>query len=86
MSNTILEAMACGLPIITTNTGGSSELVRRNGFIVLKTSVKELKEAIMKYIKTSSFLREHGIQSRKRAKEMSWGKISNKYLNIYQNI
>lgn len=86
MSNTILEAMACGLPIITTNTGGSSELVCRNGFIVSKTSVKELKEAIMEYIKASSSLREHGIQSRKRAEEMSWQRISNEYLNIYQNI
>ena len=30
MSNTILEAMASGLPIITTDTGGTKELVKGN--------------------------------------------------------
>ena len=36
MSNSILEAMACGLPIIINDTGGSKELIDGNGFVIKK--------------------------------------------------
>ena len=33
--NTVIEAMACGLPVIATNTGGCSELVKSdNGYLI----------------------------------------------------
>ena len=83
MSNSILEAMACGLPLITTDTGGSTELVRGNGFIVSKASPKALREAIVKYIENPLLIHEHGSQSRKIAEEMSWISVANAYRDIY---
>ncbi|MFA5599166.1 MAG: glycosyltransferase family 4 protein [Phenylobacterium sp.] len=84
MSNAILEAMACGLPIIATDTGGSVELVKGNGFVVPKADSKALREAIMKYIKNPDIIREHGARSRKLAEEMSWGKMARTYKKIYE--
>jgi UDP-glucose:(heptosyl)LPS alpha-1,3-glucosyltransferase len=52
-ANVCLEALACGLPVITTRTNGASELIEpgKNGFVVNKPDdIKELLEAIIKLI------------------------------------
>ncbi|WP_113924640.1 glycosyltransferase [Cognataquiflexum aquatile] len=49
---TNLEAMACGTPVITYNTGGSVESIDENtGFIVEKHDVEGIKNAIQKISK-----------------------------------
>lgn len=84
MSNSILEAMACGLPVITTNTGGSSELIQENGFIIEKENVKALEESIQKFIENKNLLTTFGINSRKMAEKMSWKNVAVEYKRIYE--
>ncbi|MFA5125789.1 MAG: glycosyltransferase family 4 protein [archaeon] len=83
MSNSILEAMATGLPIITTDVGGSKELIKENGFIIQKANIKELKEALLKYKNNLKLLLKHSKQSTKKAKTMSWKTIGKQYEGIY---
>ncbi len=47
-----LEAMSCGIPVISTKCGGPEDYVKDgyNGFLVGNNNLKELKEAIIKYI------------------------------------
>jgi UDP-glucose:(heptosyl)LPS alpha-1,3-glucosyltransferase len=50
-ANVCLEALACGLPVVTTNVNGASELIEdgKNGFVVSDPDdFKSLAEAIMK--------------------------------------
>ena len=51
ISNTILEAMACALPVIATNVGGNAELVEdgRTGTIVAPDDVDALAHALLRY-------------------------------------
>lgn len=86
MSNAVLEAMACGLPIIVTDVGGSKELVRDNGFVVEKGSVSSLNKAIQNYIKEPDLIIKHGKRSREIAESMSWPKVSDEYLKEYSRI
>jgi len=79
MSNSLLEAMACGLPIITTNTGDSKKLIDGNGFLVKKENSESLKETIVSYLGNKELIVKHGKKSREIAKTMSWQKASEKY-------
>lgn len=83
MSNSLLEAMACGLPIITTDTGGSKELIDNNGIVVPKQSVAALRDAI---IQIQPLIEEYGRQSRRRVENMSWHHISVQYMEKYRDI
>ena len=86
MSNTVLEAMASGLPIITTDTGGTKELIKGNGVVVLMRDSDAIKKAILKYIKTPELIKKHGLKSREIAEKMSWENIAREYYKIYRRM
>ena len=86
MSNTILEAMASGLPIGATDTGGTRELIKNNGMIIEKGCSDSILD-VLTTLKTNKRIRlQLGINSSLMAREMGWGKIAEKYLNIFQKL
>jgi glycosyltransferase involved in cell wall biosynthesis len=84
MPNAALEAMACGLPVILTDTGGSQELVKGNGIIVPKGDAQALRDAVLKYKHDPGLIATHGAKSRNIAENMSWKKVAESYLQIYR--
>jgi glycosyltransferase involved in cell wall biosynthesis len=52
----LMEAMAFGIPVISTNTGGIPELVNdESGIIVEEKNVKDITDALEKFIKDKKF-------------------------------
>lgn len=86
MSNTVLEAMASGLPIITTDTGGTMELIKENGIVVPMKDPEAIKKAVIKYVQNRELVEKHGRTSREIAEGMSWSKTAEGYLKIYTKI
>ena len=79
-----LEALACGTPVITYNTGGSPEAVDdKTGVVVSQGDVLALKESIEK-------MRLHPLSSdlcRKRAEQyFDKNKCFNKYIQLYESL
>lgn len=86
MSNAALEAMACGLPLILTETGGARELVRGNGVVVPKEDVSALRDAIMQYKQDPNLTLKEGLISRQIAESMSWEAVVEAYIRKYHQV
>ncbi len=84
MSNAVLEAMAAGLPIITTYTGGTAELLRGNGIIIPKQSSDAIAKAILELWNDDVLRRTMGERSRKIAETLTWERVADEYLNLYE--
>jgi sugar transferase (PEP-CTERM/EpsH1 system associated) len=89
VSNTILEAMATGLPVVATAVGGNPELVinGETGYLVPSADPKSMAQALTEYIKNPSLGKKHGIAGRKRIEtEFSIEKMVNSYLGVYDRL
>jgi glycosyltransferase involved in cell wall biosynthesis len=88
ISNTILEAMASGLPVIASRVGGNLELVdqERTGFFFSPGNIEELAELIDRYANNYSLLTDHGLNSRQRAvNEFSINHMTDRYAALYES-
>lgn len=80
---TNLEAMACGTPVITFNTGGSPEsITEKCGIIVEKGNMNQLKEAILSLDKKTEIT---SLACRERAMEFNREIRFKEYLKLYNN-
>jgi len=86
MSNTILEAMACSIPVVATNVGGNSEMVTKeiNGYLVDSGNIIQLCNCIRVLLTEDSRRLEYGANSRNIVKnEYELNKMVSKYENVY---
>jgi len=62
ISNTILEAMASGLPVIATHVGGNPELIRdgKNGFLFESGDQLAFCKAMIRYMQDEGLRKRHG--------------------------
>jgi glycosyltransferase involved in cell wall biosynthesis len=86
MSNSLLEAMASGLPVVVTDVGGSRELVDGNGIIVEKANADALRSAILTYRNNGALIPAHGAISRQRALEMNIDTMADQYAALYRSV
>jgi len=88
MSNAMLEALASGLPIITTNTGGAEELVsnEKNGYLIKMKNSADIAKKIEKLITHPELRKKMGKASREKALEMNWKKIAEDYYKLYERV
>lgn len=86
ISNTILEAMACGLPVIATDVGGNSELIEagKTGVVVPAGDVPAMAREIIGLAKQREKARTMGLDGRKRVEQtFSMTAMVKQYQDLY---
>jgi len=89
ISNTILEAMASGLPVIAARVGGNPELVRPGvtGALYNDAASDELIQAMVKYVRNPAVARQHGAAGRARVvSDFSLDAMVSNYLQLYRDL
>lgn len=81
-----LEAMACGTPVITSNTSSIPEVVGDAGILVNPDNVAELSDAIFKVLSDESLKIQLSEKSVIQAKKFSWEMTARKTVEVYNQI
>lgn len=85
----LLEAMACGLPVITTPAGGIPELVRpgKDGIVTRGFDSEEFAQAVIEMLDDDSLRSKFSQAGRKRVEEsFSADKIVRKYEAVFEEV
>ena len=87
-SLSILESMACEVPVIGTNVGGIKETIDEDtGFLFESNNIGELSEIVLKLKRDMSFCKKIGRNGIKRVNEKySVKKVMKQYYDLYESV
>lgn len=87
ISNTLLEAMACSLPVVATRVGGTPEIITQNeqGLLVPPGDTQELALALNRLLSDRALRQRLGSSGRRRVEQhFSWDATVSRYAGIYR--
>ena len=82
----ILEGMACGVPVITSNTSSMPEIAGDAAHIIDPFKPEEITDGMVKIINDENYRKMLITKGTERAKLFSWKVMAENYLKLYEEI
>ena len=83
---TILEAMACGTPVITSNVSSLPEVAGDGAILVNPTDIETITQNILRLQQDTLFRRQLIVQGLTRVKMFTWKTTTQKVASVYKNL
>lgn len=83
---TLLEAMACGTPVIATRTASIPEVVGEAAYLVDPCSERELSDAIVRFEKLPALRDDWRRKGKRHVRQFQWREAARRTADIYQKI
>ncbi len=82
----VLEAMACGCPVVAANTSSLPEICNKAAILVDPYDINSIAEGIKKVIQDKKTQKELVKKGQEWVKNFSWEKTANQTLEVYERI
>ena len=84
----ILEAFACGLPIVTTDPGGIPDMVTdgKSGMVVSRSDYKEMAERALRLLNDGSLAMQMIEEGRRECLKYSWTAVRGAWVTTYHEL
>jgi glycosyltransferase involved in cell wall biosynthesis len=82
----LIEAMACGVPIITSNLSSMPEVAGNAALLVDPKNEEEMAEALGKVLKDDSIRKKLIDNGYERVKKFSWENTAQQYLTVFERL
>ena len=82
----LLEAMACGTPVITSNTSSMPEIGGPDAILVNPENPEEIVEKMLQLEEDDEFYRKQEDIGLVRAEQFSWRQTAELLLNLYERV
>ncbi len=82
----VLEAMACGTPVVASNRTSIPEIVGEAGVLVDPSNIPNLAQALMRALAETAFAKALIEQGLSRAMEFTWERTATATLSVYQTL
>ena len=87
MSIVVLEAMACGLPVVITRQCHFPEVAEAKAGIIIEPNADQLADALNKLLDDQKLCKEMGENGRRLIMEkFTWDKIADQMIRLYENV
>lgn|GEM_PF-57987 len=84
----ILEAFACGLPVVTTNAGGIPDMVKdlRNGLVVNCGDYESMANRALRLLEDDHVAQSLIQRARKDCGQYTWDAVRDAWINLYRDL
>ena len=81
------EAMACGVPLISTHSGGLKEVVGDAAFKILPSSAREIEKAVINLFNNPDEMKKLSIRGRQRMEDIfDWKIAASSYESSFKGV